>query len=77
MHSQLIHLIQSALLLLLTTILLSGCATVKPYERENLADRIMDFDADKEEMAIEMHFLMTREGSMGGAGGAGGGCACN
>jgi hypothetical protein len=55
----------------------SSCATVKPYERENLADRIMDFDAKQEEDAMELHFLLTREASIGGYGGAGGGCACN
>jgi hypothetical protein len=56
---------------------LSGCAAVKPYQRENLSDRSMDFEARKEEIAMEQHFLLTREGSMGGLGGAGGGCACN
>lgn len=55
----------------------SGCATVKPYEREFLAERIMDFDANIEETVMERHFLLTREGSIGGQGGAGGGCACN
>lgn len=65
------------LLLSMTTILFSSCATVKPYEREYLADPIMEFDANKEEALLEMHFLLTREGSIGGYGGAGGGCACN
>ncbi len=55
----------------------SGCAAVKPYEREFLADRIMAFDGNLEETVMERHFLLTREGSMGGQGGAGGGCACN
>ena len=50
---------------------LSACATVKPYERENLADRIMEFEANEEEAAMEQHFLLTREGSIGGHGGAG------
>ena len=57
--------------------LMNGCATVKPYQREYLADRIMDFDSFSEETAMERHFLETREGSSGGKGGAGGGCACN
>ena len=55
----------------------NGCAAVKPYHRDFLADRIMDFDANREEIQMEQHFLLTREGSMGGLGGAGGGCACN
>ncbi|MGH7602044.1 MAG: DUF4266 domain-containing protein [bacterium] len=56
---------------------ISGCATVKPYEREYLAQRIMDFDKEKIEEAKERHWLETLEGSTGGMGGSGGGCACN
>ncbi len=55
----------------------SGCVAVKSYEREHLADRIMDFEAVAAEVAMDRHFLETREGSSGGQGGAGGGCACN
>jgi len=58
-------------------LVLQGCTTVRPYERENLAERFMQFDANGEESALERHFLETREGSSGGHGGAGGGCACN
>ncbi len=57
--------------------LISGCATVKPYQREYLSQRIMDFDKEKVEEAKERHWLETLEGSTGGMGGAGGGCACN
>ncbi len=71
------QLIGLALIALAFTILMSGCVTVKPYERENLADRTMDFDKNREEVVMEQHFLLTREGSIGGNGGAGGGCACN
>ncbi len=65
------------LLLLGLQCLISGCATVKPYEREYLAQRIMDFDKEKIEEAKERHWLETLEGSTGGVGGSGGGCACN
>lgn len=54
-----------------------GCVAVKPYQREYLADRIMDFNADQSEDGIERHWVETREGSSGGLGGSGGGCACN
>lgn len=54
-----------------------GCVAVKPYQREHLADRIMDFNADQSEDGIERHWVETREGSSGGLGGSGGGCACN
>jgi len=72
-----IFLVISAVSILAFAYIFGGCAAVKPYERENLADRIMDFDAFGEERAMERHFLETREGSIGGNGGAGGGCACN
>lgn len=68
---------RSTLLLLVATVVLGGCATVKPYEMEQLADPIMAFDAESEEDARELHWIEAREGSTGGAGGAGGGCACN
>jgi hypothetical protein len=54
-----------------------GCATVAPYQREFLADRIMDPAQTGRERSMERHWLDTREGAMGGALGAGGGCACN
>jgi hypothetical protein len=65
------------LMLLVLPILVNGCAAVKPYERELLAQRIMDFDKAKSEEAKERHWLETLEGSSGGIGGSGGGCACN
>lgn len=66
-----------SILLLVLAVSMSGCATVKPYEMEHLADPIMAFDAEAEEDARELHWIEAREGSTGGAGGAGGGCACN
>jgi Domain of unknown function (DUF4266) len=57
----------------------SGCAatTVRAYEREHLADRIMSFKADAKRDARMIKSFEAREGSTGGSGGAGGGCACN
>ncbi len=58
-----------------------GCAvskwTVKPHQRELLADRIMQLDADGQERAAEEHILSNREGAVGGSGTSGGGCGCN
>lgn len=76
-RQQMINLFLLLVFMLAGTSLLSSCATVRPYEREYLADRIMQFDANAEEIILERHFLLTREGSIGGSGGAGGGCACN
>lgn len=55
----------------------SSCATVRPYEREHLADPIMSFQSDVDEAAHDLHWMEAREGSTGGAGVAAGGCACN
>ncbi|HVR64904.1 MAG TPA: DUF4266 domain-containing protein [Polyangia bacterium] len=55
----------------------SGCATVKPHQREYLADRIMKLDGNPQEQAADAHVLSNREGAIGGSGTAGGGCGCN
>jgi hypothetical protein len=55
-------------------VLAAGCSTVRPYEKEHVADRIML--STKDEAMRELKWLDAREGSTGGAGGAGGGCAC-
>ena len=62
-------------------LLSSGCATqkwtVKPHQRELLADRIMQPDGDAQEAAADDHVLSNREGAIGGTGTSGGGCGCN
>ncbi len=55
---------------------LSGCASVKAYQKEHLADPIMVSDFEAREEMRELKWLEAREGSTGGVGGAGGGCAC-
>ena len=59
----------------------AGCGTakwtVKPHQRELLADRIMKLDGDGQERAADQHMLSNREGALGGSGTAGGGCGCN
>jgi len=58
-----------------------GCSTarwtVKPHQRELLADRIMQPDGDAQETAADDHILSNREGAIGGSGTSGGGCGCN
>ena len=56
--------------------LLSGCAAVKSYEREKLADPIMERQSQFGKQTLEQKFFSTREGSLGGAAGIGGGCGC-
>lgn len=68
----------SALLLgvLVGALALPGCARVRPYEREFLSDPIMDRAARLMDLDRDQKWLEAREGSIGGASGAGGGCAC-
>ena len=56
----------------------AGCGryTVRPNEKEHLADRTMQFDPDPQEANADEHVISNREGSAGGRGG-GGGCGCN
>lgn len=66
-----------AALLVLLALAAGGCATVRPYQRERLADPSMSFQAEAREHARKSKSFESREGSSGGTGGAGGGCACN
>jgi hypothetical protein len=63
--------------LALLTLLLAGCATTKPWQRETLASPEMAPDDDADRDALRHHVLSTREGAVGGFGGGGGGCGCN
>ena len=63
--------------LALLTVALSGCAAAPAYRREHLVDPIVNLDANAKKDARMMKALEAREGSTGGTGAAGGGCACN
>jgi len=68
------------LLLLLGAALLtisSGCANVKPWQREHLADYTMRPDRDPLGSALADHIWFSREEASGGRGVGGGGCGCN
>lgn len=60
---------------------LGACAMpepwVKPYERERLADPLMQFRRDALSAKHLEHVREVREGSRGGTGVQGGGCGCN
>jgi len=55
----------------------SGCATVRPWEREDLAKPAMRVGGDPDESAQLDHTFAARESAMGAGSSAGGGCACN
>lgn len=60
---------------------LAGCSSmepwVKPYERANLADPIMDRARDAISAGYTYHVHETREASRGAGSVSGGGCGCN
>lgn len=71
-------------LLLLVMLLVSAsisCARlgkkIAAYERQTLSQTGMEFIENPVEEASMQHMFNAREGSVGGFGGAGGGCGCN
>jgi hypothetical protein len=76
----------TALAALIAALLLGGCSSfsvptvepwVKPYERERLADPIMQFSRSPLGEKHFAHIREVREGSRGATGVEGGGCGCN
>lgn len=55
----------------------TGCATVKPWQRAMLSERIMRPDRDPVGVALTEHLYFSREAASGGRGVGGGGCGCN
>lgn len=58
-------------------LLLGGCATVAPYERERLSRRDMELERNADLSSGQEHATAYREGSSGAEGASGGGCGCN
>lgn len=56
--------------------LVSGCVTVRPEEKEFLAQPAMTYGAD-ETRGHDEHVFSNREGAFGAGGVSGGGCGCN
>jgi hypothetical protein len=56
----------------------TGCSGVKAFQKGNLADPIMQRTETGvfQKQTLEQKFFSTREGSIGGANGIGGGCGC-
>lgn len=66
--------------LVMSAFILGGCAIepwVKPYERANLADPIMNFNRDPVSASYLHHVYDSREGARGAGIATGGGCGCN
>ena len=54
----------------------TGCSTVKPWRKGNLAKAQMQLDPDPLEARFRRHTFESKEGSKGGFGALGGGCGC-
>lgn len=67
----------AALLCALCVAATSGCAAVRPWERESLARRDMAWDPDPLEAQLQAHIHFAKEASLAGSGAGGGGCGCN
>jgi hypothetical protein len=56
---------------------LTGCVSVKEYQKSRINDADMELSARKSEK-FEQNFYLYREGAAGANGGkSGGGCGCN
>jgi len=67
----------SAVLLLVVAGSAAACVTVQPYQRGRLAQPDMTLERPADLVAGQEHADEYREASVGGFGGAGGGCGCN
>ena len=67
------------LLMCLIAIGLGGCSGlgVKPWERDLLADPMMQIGSDGLRIAVDEHIYFSKEATSGGRGFGGGGCGCN
>lgn len=67
----------SAVTGLLVVALLSGCAEVRPWERNILARPEMQLTPDKLGAYADDHIYFSKEAATGGKAVGGGGCGCN
>ena len=58
---------------------LTGCVvfSVKPWERDLLAEKQMQLSPDPVESSLDEHIYFSKEAASGGQGVGGGGCGCN
>lgn len=65
------------LLCVLLTLLAGACVTVRPQDKELLADPAMTYGSGGTAQIHEEHVLSNREGAAGAGQTVGGGCGCN
>jgi Domain of unknown function (DUF4266) len=61
----------------LPALLLGGCAAVKPWDRDLLAQKEMQLVPAPVDNALDEHVYFSKEAASGGQGVGGGGCGCN
>jgi hypothetical protein len=64
-------------LVLLLPLLAAACSTVRPEDKEYLAEPAMTWGGENLAGQHERHVLDNREGSTAGGSTSGGGCGCN
>jgi hypothetical protein len=72
--------LRTSLIVCFAAVIATGCGIepwVKPYERDRLAEPIMNLDRDPISGAYINHVHEAREGARGASGSGGGGCGCN
>ena len=58
-------------------LLVAGCSTVQPWDRDLLAEKKMSLNPSPMLQAVDEHIYFSKEASMGGMDAGGGGCGCN
>ena len=66
-----------AIVIACSALLLSGCAAVKPWDRDLLAQKKMQLVPAPVDNALDEHVYFSKEAASGGQGVGGGGCGCN
>lgn len=66
-----------AVLMVLAAGLAGGCSTVKPWDRDLLAEKKMQLVPAPLDKAIDDHVFFSKEAASGGQSLGGGGCGCN
>jgi len=69
--------VAASLLLAIPLLAASGCAGVKPWERDVLARPDMAWEPDALEAKRNSHIRYSKEAALPGGGAGGGGCGCN
>ena len=62
---------------ILAALLVGGCAEVKPWDRDLLAEKKMQLVPAPVDNGLDEHIFYSKEAASGGQGVGGGGCGCN